>query len=292
MSEMRSQRMPFVHEVRRHEDRDALLARQIDQQLPEAVAGDRIDARRRLVQDQDLRLVQDGDGQREPLAQPHRQVLGQRVEMRAEPESLDQLLDARLRLLGRQVIEARVQDQVLADGQLAVERERLRHVAEVLADLHAAGFDGAAEERRASPRWAAAARSASSWSWTCRSRWSRGSRRSRRARSTGVTWSTAVKSPKRRVRPLASMAISALPAARGGMVSSVWPLRFSSGSRAMKHCSRSFVPVRSISSAGVPVASTRPGVHRHDPVPLLRLVHVGGGDDDAHARAARRGCRR
>ena len=42
------------------------------------------------------------------------------------------------------------------------------------------------------------------------------------------------------------------------MVSSVWPLRFSSGKRAMKHCSRSFVPVRSISSAGVPVASTRP----------------------------------
>ena len=33
-----------------------------------------------------------------------------------------------------------------------------------------------------------------------------------------VTWSTAVKLPKRRVRPWASMAISALPAARGGIV--------------------------------------------------------------------------
>ena len=60
------------------------------------------------------------------------------------------------------------------------------------------------------------------------------------------------------VRPCASMAISVLPAARGGMTSSVWPLRFSSGSSAMKHCSRSSVPVRCISSAGVPVASTRP----------------------------------
>ncbi len=54
------------------------------------------------------------------------------------------------------------------------------------------------------------------------------------------------------------MAISDLPAARGGIVSSVWPLRFSSGRSAMKQCSRSFVPVRFISSAGVPVASTRP----------------------------------
>ena len=139
---------PFVHEVRRHEDRDALLARKIDQELPEAVAGDRIDARRRLVQNQDLRLVQNGDGQGKPLAQAHRQILGQRIEMRAEAESLDQLLDARLRLLRREVIEARVQGQVLAHAQLAVERERLRHVAEVLANLHASGFDGAAEERR------------------------------------------------------------------------------------------------------------------------------------------------
>ena len=28
------------------------------------------------------------------------------------------------------------------------------------------------------------------------------------------------------------------------------------------------------------------GVHRDDPVPLLRFVHVGGGNDDAHAGAA------
>jgi|GEM_PF-5855555 hypothetical protein len=72
------------------------------------------------------------------------------------------------------------------------------------------------------------------------------------------TWSTATKSPKRRVRPSASMAISDLPPGRGGMVRSTWPERFSSGSNATKHLSRSFVPVRSMSSAGVPVASTRP----------------------------------
>ena len=54
----------------------------------------------------------------------------------------------------------------------------------------------------------------------------------------------------------------------------------------MKHFSKSFVPVRSINSAGVPVASTRPGVHRDDPVPLLRFVHVSGGNDNTHTGAA------
>jgi hypothetical protein len=73
-----------------------------------------------------------------------------------------------------------------------------------------------------------------------------------------VTWSTAVKAPKRHVRPWASIASSAWPGGRGGIVSSVWPMRFSSGNRAMKQRSRSCVPVRCISSAGVPVASTRP----------------------------------
>ncbi len=91
--------------------------------------------------------MQDGNGQREPLAQAHRQPLGLRVEVSAQAERLDELLDSRLRLLLREVIEARVQDQVLADAQLAVERERLRHVPEVFADLHAPGLDGAAEER-------------------------------------------------------------------------------------------------------------------------------------------------
>ena len=72
-----------------------------------------------------------------------------------------------------------------------------------------------------------------------------------------VTLSTAVKVPKRWVRPCASIAISAV-VWRGGIVTSLCPRRFSSGSRAMKQRSRSSVFVRAISSAGVPVARTRP----------------------------------
>ena len=64
---------PFVHEMRGHEDRHALLAREIAQQLPEAVARDRIDAGGGLIEDQQLRPVEHRDCEREPLAQAHRQ---------------------------------------------------------------------------------------------------------------------------------------------------------------------------------------------------------------------------
>lgn len=42
------------------------------------------------------------------------------------------------------------------------------------------------------------------------------------------------------------------------MVTGAWPRFFSSGSRAMKASSSERLPVRSSSSAGEPVASTRP----------------------------------
>ena len=46
-------------------DRHALGAGEIDQQLPELVAGERIDAGGRLVEDEQLRLVDDSDGERQ-----------------------------------------------------------------------------------------------------------------------------------------------------------------------------------------------------------------------------------
>ncbi len=88
MSEMRSQRMPsFMKCVVTKIVTPCLRERSI-KQLPEAVARDRIDAGRRLVQDQDLRLVQHGDGQREPLPQAHRQIARQRVEVRHRGRSV------------------------------------------------------------------------------------------------------------------------------------------------------------------------------------------------------------
>ena len=82
----------FVHEMGRDEDRDALIAREIDQQLPEAVARQRIDAGGRLVEDQDFRLVHDRDRERQALPDAERQRRRMLIEIVGKPEALDQLV--------------------------------------------------------------------------------------------------------------------------------------------------------------------------------------------------------
>ena len=173
----------FVHEMGRDENRHALIAREIDQQFPEPVARQRVDARGRLVEDQHLRLVDNRDGKRKPLADAERQIQGAMIEIIGEAEALDQFGDARLRLARRQVEQARVKIEVLPHRQLGVERERLRHVADPIA--RSSGRLHRAAGRTAAPRlrWPATARSASSSSSSCRSHSTRQSRRSRRVRS-------------------------------------------------------------------------------------------------------------
>ena len=54
----------------------------------------------------------------------------------------------RVGLVRRQMEQARVQVEVLANRQLGIERERLRHVADAHARAHVAGVDRTAEQRR------------------------------------------------------------------------------------------------------------------------------------------------
>ena len=138
----------LVHEMGRDEDRHALVARQVDQQLPEPVARHRIDAGGGLVEDQDFRRVHDGDSQRQALADAERQIQRALVEISAQSEAADQIGDARLRRAGRQMEQMRVQIEVLSHRQLGVERERLRHVADARPRLHVAGIDRLAEQQR------------------------------------------------------------------------------------------------------------------------------------------------
>ncbi len=102
-----------------------------------------------------------------------------------------------------------------------------------------------------------------------------------------VTWSTAVKLPKRRVRPWASMAISDVPGSPGrdhqlGVPRAL--LFRQQGDEALLQILRAR-PLHQLGRRSR--RQHAPGVHGHDPVPLLRLVHVGGGNDDAHAGASR-----
>jgi hypothetical protein len=70
----------LVHEVCGDENGYFLIARQIDQNFPKPVPRQRIDSRGRLVENQDLRLVDDGDGQGYPLSNPQRQIEGPLIE--------------------------------------------------------------------------------------------------------------------------------------------------------------------------------------------------------------------
>jgi hypothetical protein len=87
----------------RDEDRHALFARKIDEQFPEPVACQWVDPRGRLVEDQHLRLVHNRDGERQPLADAERQVLGELVDIIAETKAADQFGDASLPLSRRQM---------------------------------------------------------------------------------------------------------------------------------------------------------------------------------------------
>src|SRR6185312_1687206 len=113
----------FVHEVGRDEDRHALVAGKVDQRLPEPVAREGIDARGRLVEDEEIGLMDDGARERQPLPYPQGHVARALIEVILETEPCDELADARLRLLRSKMEEARVKVEVLAHGKLAVERE-------------------------------------------------------------------------------------------------------------------------------------------------------------------------
>src|SRR5208282_2185465 len=65
-----------------------------------------------------------------------------------KPEPCDQLFDALLRLAGRQVEEARMKIEVLSDGQLGIERERLRHVADPITRTQITRREGFSEQER------------------------------------------------------------------------------------------------------------------------------------------------
>ena len=110
------------------------------------IAGDRIDARGRLVEDQHLGPVQDRDGKLKALLLPEGQAFGPAVRDAEQIEPLEHFLNARLSAVLGQVEQMGMQFQVLPDGEFAIEREGLRHVADALARRHVAGIERMPEE--------------------------------------------------------------------------------------------------------------------------------------------------
>ena len=126
----------LVHVVGRQHERDALLLEPV-QAVPQDVAGLRVETGGRLVEEQQLGVVDQRAGDRHPPLHPARQ----RVDLARGPfrelHEVEQLGRAALALGPREVEVAAVDDQVLGDGQLVVELVGLRHDAEAGPDLAA-----------------------------------------------------------------------------------------------------------------------------------------------------------
>ena len=137
----------LVHEVRGEKDRHPVIAGEIDQVFPELVAGDRIDARCRLVQDQHLGAMLDRDRQLQALTNAERQAFRLDVGHLAEPEPVEHFVDALAARGDREIEQLGVELEVLPDRELAIEREGLRHVADATAHLDVfCPADGLAEQ--------------------------------------------------------------------------------------------------------------------------------------------------
>ena len=129
---MRSQRIASFMKCVGH----PVVAREGDQVFPELVAGDRIDAGRRLVQDQHLGAMLDCHRQLQALPDAERQAFRLDLRHLLEPEPVEHLVDALAALGDGEVKELGVELEVLPDRELAIEREGLRHVADTPAHLH------------------------------------------------------------------------------------------------------------------------------------------------------------
>ena len=97
-------------------------------QLPELTPRDRIDAARGLVEEDDARLVNQGNRERELLSPPQRKAAHGDVGDLREAESREHLLGALTNLVAGQPVDAAVQADVLTGRQVLVEREALAHV--------------------------------------------------------------------------------------------------------------------------------------------------------------------
>ena len=140
----------LVHVVRGQHERDAPLL-EPEQPLPHQVPGLRIEAGRRFVEQHELGLVDQRPGDREPPLH----AAGQRLDLVVGPlGELDEVEQLRRPLAGhpaRNAEVARVDGDVLRDGQLGVERVLLGAHAEPTPDLPGRRATGSRPRMRSVP---------------------------------------------------------------------------------------------------------------------------------------------
>ena len=120
----------LTEDVRRHHDGHALRA-QRQQQLGQVAARVGVQPRGRLVQQQHARFVNNGLGDRQPLAQAARQGAGLGIGPVDELHARNGLLHRRPHQFGRDALRHGRVAQALAHRQLIIESEKIRQVTDV-----------------------------------------------------------------------------------------------------------------------------------------------------------------
>ncbi len=132
--------------MRRHEQRNAALA-QLEEQIPEFAPCDWIDPRRRLVEKNDLRFVEQRAGQRQPLFPTAGEGRGELVEVLLQAAEVDQRRDPPFAVRSLELVGAPVEFEILSYREIFIQGERLRHVTDGAAHLIAFTLDVEAGDR-------------------------------------------------------------------------------------------------------------------------------------------------
>ena len=114
------------------EHRDA-VGGPVGQDLGQRVDPDRVEARERLVEDQDLGVVDQGGGQLHPLLVAERQLLDPVAGAVGHAQPLDPVAGGARRVLGREPVQPGEVHELVADPHLGVQAALLGHVAEAAA---------------------------------------------------------------------------------------------------------------------------------------------------------------
>jgi len=125
--------------VGRDEDRGSGGGHFVDQ-VPELPAGDRVDARGGLVEEEDGRFVQDGAAEREPLLPAAGEGARQGAPLLRQAGHPEDGIGPLRQPCRRHAIDAAEEFDVFPDREIVVERELLGHIADGL--LHVLGLAG------------------------------------------------------------------------------------------------------------------------------------------------------
>jgi hypothetical protein len=117
------------------EDRHAAIADEAPQQVEDLDDAERVDRRRRLVEDQDVGVFHESVRDAEALEHAPRVRLDLVVGSGGQADLLEDLLDRRLGELPRDAIQAGGVAEVLAAGQVGVEADGIGHITDAAFDV-------------------------------------------------------------------------------------------------------------------------------------------------------------